>query len=60
MDMVADLFRDGGTFFVKEGCNPFEGSALIEFGLDGDSVFKGQMFIFTHAKFFQSNKIKKA
>lgn len=30
MDMVADLFRDGGTFFVKEGCNPFEGSALIE------------------------------
>ena len=60
VDMVANLFGDGGTVFAEESCNPFEGSALIEFSLDGDSVFKDQMFIFIHEKFLQINKIKKA
>ena len=56
VDMVADLLGDGGTVFAKDSSNALERSALIKLGLDGDSVFKDQMFVFIHVEFLHSMK----
>ena len=51
--MSSDFFRDCGGILAQEPGDILEGSALIQFVFDIDTVFKGKMFlvtrnIFTH------------
>ncbi len=54
MKVLANLLGDSGAVFSKDGSDAFERSSLIKLGLDGNSVFKDQMFIFVHVKFLHS------
>ena len=53
LDVRANLLGDGGRIFAEDRSNTSERSSFLEFGLNGDSVFKGQMFIFLHNEFLQ-------
>ena len=56
VDVTADLLGDSGRIFAEDRSNAFERSPFIEFRLNGDSVFKDQVFIFLHNEFLQSMK----